>query len=87
MPLPHNRDHKERSRLLRKQMTAAERVLWRKVRRKQLLGMQFYRHKPIDQYVVDFYCPGAQLVIEVDGGHHWEPNNAEADAKRDQVLG
>ncbi len=67
-------------------MTPAERVLWSKVRKKQILGLQFYRQKPIHQYVVDFYCPGADLVIEVDGGQHWEPDHAAADDERDRVL-
>ena len=87
MPLPYNKDHKERSRDLRNNMTPAERVLWSRVRKKQILGLQFYRQKPIDQYVVDFYCPKANLVIEVDGGQHWEPDHAEADRERDAVLG
>lgn len=57
----------ERARELRQNMTDAERVLWSEVRRKQIFGAQFYRQKPIDQFVVDSYCPAAQLVIEVDG--------------------
>ena len=86
MPLPYNKDHKERSRDLRNNMTPAERALWSKVRKKQILGLQFYRQKPIHQYVVDFYCPKADLIIEVDGGQHWEPAHAEADRERDAVL-
>jgi len=53
---------------LRKNMTDAENMLWLKLRRKQLKGYQFYRQKIIGKYVVDFYCPKANLVIEVDGG-------------------
>ena len=87
MPLPYNKKHKERSRDLRNNMTAAERALWSRVRRKQILGLQFYRQKPIHQYIVDFYCPKANLVIEVDGGQHWQPDRAEADRERDAVLG
>ena len=86
MPLPYNKDHKERARALRSNMTDAERKLWSKVRRKQLLGLQFYRQKPIHQYIVDFYCPKAQLVVEVDGGQHWQPDHAEQDRERDAVL-
>ena len=86
MPLPYNNDHKERSRDLRKNMTPAERLVWSKVRRKQILGLQFYRQKPIHQYVVDFYCPKANLIVEVDGGQHWELDHAEADQLRDGVL-
>ena len=62
------------------------RALWSRLRRKQLLGLQFYRQKPIHQYIVDFYCAGARLVIEVDGGQHWQPDHAEGDRERDAVL-
>ncbi len=86
MPLPYNKDHKDRSRDLRSNLTEAERALWSKLRRKQLLGLQVYRQKPIHQYIVDFYCPKAQLVIEVDGGQHWQPDHAEQDRERDAVL-
>ncbi len=86
MPVPYNKDHKERSRDLRSNMTDAEHELWRHVRRKQILGLQFYRQKPIHQYIVDFYCPKAQLVIEVDGGQHWQPDHAENDREREAVL-
>ncbi len=86
MPLPYNKEHKERSRDLRNNMTDAERALWSRLRRKQLLGLQFYRQKPIHQYIVDFYCPKARLVIEVDGGQHWQPDHAEQDRERDSVL-
>ncbi len=86
MPLPYNKDHKHRARDLRSNMTDAERALWSKLRRKQLLGLQVYRQKPIHQYIVDFYCPKAHLVIEVDGGQHWQPDHAEQDRERDAVL-
>ena len=87
MPLPYNKDHKERARDLRKNQTEAESSLWSRLRRKQILGLQFYRQKPIHQYIVDFYCPKARLVIEVDGGQHWQPDHAEQDRERDAVLG
>ena len=84
--LPFNRDHKERARELRTNMTDAERALWNEVRRKQIFGAQFYRQKPVDQFVVDFYCPAAQLVIEIDGEHHREQDHEERDRIRDQTL-
>ena len=52
-------------------MTDAENMLWLKLRRKQLKGHQFYRQKIIGKYIVDFYCPRANLVIELDGGQHY----------------
>ena len=58
--LPYNVDLKELSRQLRKNMTDAERRLWARIRMKQLKGCQFYRQKPIGEYIVDFFCPKAE---------------------------
>jgi len=69
--LQYGRHLKKYSRRLRKEMTEAERVLWSRIRGKQLKGLQVYRQKPIGRFVVDFYCPKAKLVIEVDGGQHY----------------
>ena len=49
-------------------MTDAEHRLWFRLRCKLVLGVQFYRQKPIGKYIVDFYAPAVVLVIEVDGG-------------------
>ena len=56
-------DLKYKARQLRKNMTESERVLWSRVRGKQLSGIQFYRQKPIGDYIVDFYAPKAKLVL------------------------
>ena len=77
---------KQNARLLRKRMTDSERVLWSRLRRKQLFSIQFYRQKPIGQYVVDFYAPKAKLVIEVDGSQHAQGTLADKDELRDQYL-
>jgi len=77
---------KEPSRNLRNNMTEAERVLWYRLRRKQLLGVQFYRQKPIGNYIVDFYAPAANLVIEVDGCQHLEPEHQVQDEIRVKFL-
>ena len=53
---------------LRAAMTDAEHRLWFRLRREQLLGVQFYRQKPIGKYIVDFYAPAVASVIEVVGG-------------------
>ena len=84
--LPYKRNLKPNARKLRSSMTDAEISLWSKVRRKQLHGLQFYRQKPIGAYIVDFYCPAAQLVVEVDGGQHYENIGASRDAVRDRDL-
>jgi len=84
--LRHNRNLLLRSRELRSNMTDAERALWSRLRRKQLNGYQFYRQKIIGNYIVDFYCPGAGLVIEVDGAQHYSEEMLEADRRRDDYI-
>jgi len=51
-------------------MTDAERLLWSKLQRKQMKGLQAYRQRIIGNYIVDFYCPKANLIIGVDGAQH-----------------
>jgi very-short-patch-repair endonuclease len=82
----YSRNLKQPSRELRSNMTDAERVLWARLRGKQLLDEQFYRQKPIGPFIVDFYCHAARLVIEVDGGQHYEPEHARKDVERDRYL-
>ena len=84
--LSYNRDLRLYSRELRNNMTDAERRLWTKLRRKQLKGCQFYRQKIIGNCIVDFYCPTAGLVIEVDGSQHYSAEMLEADKQRDKFL-
>lgn len=67
-------------------MSETEVLLWGKVRKKQILGFQFYRQRPIGPYVVDFYCPKAKLVIEVDGSHHFEEIQEAKDQRREKFL-
>ena len=77
---------KSRARNLRSHLTDSEQYLWSRLRRKQLLGIQFYRQKPLGHYVVDFYAPRAKLVIEVDGSQHHNIENLKMDQKRDAYL-
>ena len=67
-------------------MTDAERLLWSEVRRKQLKGYQFYRQKIIGNYIVDFYCPKARLIIEIDGGQHYYDEKPKKDKVRDDYM-
>lgn len=67
-------------------MTDAEQSLWRRLRGKQIHGVQFYRQKPLGPYIVDFYCPAAKLVIEVDGSQHQETVALTYDRKRYEFL-
>ena len=84
--LPYSKNLKEPARTLRKEMTDAERKLWTVLRGKQILGIQFYRQKPIGPYISDFYAPAAKLVIEADGSQHLEPDHVSADEVRDAFL-
>jgi very-short-patch-repair endonuclease len=84
--LPYNRKLKQPSRKLRKNMTAAEIFLWSKIKRKQIKGCWFYSQKPVGEYIADFYCPRAKLVIEVDGGQHYYQENKEYDKVRNQYM-
>jgi very-short-patch-repair endonuclease len=84
--LPYNRKLKQPARQLRSTMTDAEGRLWARLRGKQLLGVQFYRQKRLGNSIVDFYAPKAHLVIEVDGGPHFEPTQQAADAERTALL-
>jgi len=84
--LPYNKTLKNYARELRKNITNTENLLWSKLRRKQLHGYQFYRQKIISNFIVDFYCPKAKLVIELDGGQHYTKNGKEGDRIRDDYL-
>lgn len=83
---PYNKNLKQPSRDLRNNMTNAEKRLWSKLRAKQILGLQFYRQKPLLNFIVDFYSPTANLVIECDGGQHFTDEGLEADWVRDETL-
>jgi very-short-patch-repair endonuclease len=74
------------SRDLRKNMTYCEKLLWQKLRKKQLKGKQFYRQRPLGNYIVDFYCPAVKLVVEVDGGQHFTEAGKQKDMVRDKYL-
>jgi len=84
--LLYNNQLKQFSRNLRSAMTDAEKLLWSKVRRKQLKGCQFYRQRIIGEYIVDFYCPKANLIIELDGGQHYTEEGRKKDKDRDDYL-
>jgi very-short-patch-repair endonuclease len=84
--LSYNKSLRQLSRNLRKNMTNAERLLWSKVGNRQLKGFQFYRQKTIGNYITDFYCPKAKMVIELDGGQHSTPDGKEKDRIRDDYM-
>ena len=81
----YNKNLKERARSLRNKPTNAEKCIWKRIKLKHL-GYIFYRQKPIGNYIVDFYCPKAHLVIEIDGGHHFTQDGAGNDRNRDEYI-
>ena len=85
--LKYNANLKQPARKLRAAMTDAERLLWSRLRGKQVLGVQFYRQKPLGPYIVDFHAPAAKLVVEVDGSQHFEEAGQVSDRRRDAYLG
>jgi very-short-patch-repair endonuclease len=84
--LKYDEELKQPARKLRSGMTDAERLLWSRLRGKQILGVQFYRQKPLGQYIVDFHAPAAKLVVEVDGSQHFEAAGQASDRRRDAYL-
>lgn len=83
---PYSKNLKELSQKLRSNQTDAERKLWQRINRDQLLGFRFNRQKPLLNYIVDFYCAKAKLIIELDGSHHYEAEHQEKDRQRDDEL-
>ncbi|MBU0531715.1 MAG: endonuclease domain-containing protein [Candidatus Uhrbacteria bacterium] len=77
---------KERRRALRETMAPSEVILWLYLKEKQLCGFKFRRQHSIGEYVVDFYCPKAKLVVEVDGDSHYEPDAEVRDIIRTKYI-
>ena len=71
---------------LRKSMTPAEKVLWGRLRNRKIKGYRFRRQHPIKDFIVDFFCYDAMLVIEVDGEVHDESHQNERDEQRTTIL-
>ena len=72
------------AKVLRKNMTKEERHLWYDFFK--TLPITVNRQKVIGNYIVDFYCANAKIVIELDGSQHYENKGLETDKKRDEYL-
>ena len=75
-----------RARSLRVNSTDTERIIWSALRGHRMNGATFRRQTPIGPYIVDFVCHAAKLVIEIDGGQHFESRQEQRDARRDAYL-
>ncbi|MBF8295103.1 MAG: methylase [Bacteroidetes bacterium] len=82
--MPYDPRLKPIARMLRNNMTLAEVLLWNKLKNKQLCGFDFHRQKPIDEFVVDFFCPKLLLAIEIDGDSH--AGKLERDSQRQRAI-
>jgi very-short-patch-repair endonuclease len=75
-----------RAKALRHDLTDAERKLWAMLRAHRLQGARFRRQTPIGPYIADFVCHAAKLIIELDGGQHFEATHEARDAHRTAFL-
>ncbi|WP_030008022.1 endonuclease domain-containing protein [Picosynechococcus sp. NKBG042902] len=82
--LPYNPDLIARAKQLRQNMTPAEKKLWFGFLKN--FKYRIYRQRPIDYFIVDFYCPKLNLVIEVDGDSHYTPQGQKYDQERTEKL-
>ena len=74
----YNKDKKSFARKLRKNSTLSEFTLWNHLLKgRKLNGYQFFRQRPIDKYIVDFYCKDLKLIIELDGITHLNKQNKD----------
>lgn len=75
-----------RRRALRGLATDAERFLWRLLRTRQFFGLKFRRQHSVGPYIVDFYCAGRRLAVELDGGQHFTVEGQAYDRRRTEYL-
>lgn len=80
----YNFKHKDLARKLRKEMTPHEKRLWFGQLRNY--PVKFYRQRSIDRFIIDFYCPQARLVIELDGSQHYTLEGRQYDEIRSEIL-
>ena len=77
---------KEKRRLLRKNMSKAEVIMWSRLKQKQILGYKFRRQYSVGSYVIDFYCPELKLAIEIDGTSHFKERAEYYDRNRQESI-
>ena len=84
--IPYNPNLVPLANQLRQNMTLAEVLLWNNLKQKQMRGYDFDRQRPIDEYIVDFYCKDLMLAIEIDGWSHDLDASGVNDIQRQQRL-
>ena len=76
----------ERAKIMRENMTLAEKAVWELLKLKKMMGLRFKPQHPIDIFIADFYCHQLKLVIEIDGGIHKTVDQREYDIGREAEL-
>jgi very-short-patch-repair endonuclease len=76
----------EQAKELRNNCNEAEKLLWQRLKRKQIRGYDFHRQKPLVYYIVDFYCTPLRLAIEIDGEIHNNDEIKHRDQFRQELL-
>lgn len=84
--IPYNPKLKEFARQLRNNSTKSEIYLWKHLKGKQMMGYDFHRQKPLDNYIADFFCYELMLVIELDGYTHQLEDVIEKDKMKEKRL-
>ena len=84
--LTYNPKLKSLAKALRKNMTFAEVLLWNELKQKNMCGYDFDRQRPINNFIVDFYCKDLMLAIEVDGISHYSEEAFKADSERQIII-
>lgn len=85
--LPYNKKLTEHAKELRKNMTPAEKKIWYEVlRNRQFENLRWLRQRPIDNFIVDFYCAELKLILEIDGDSHFTEDNMIYDKERTKIL-
>ena len=77
---------RDRSREMRKKMSPAEAKLWSRIRGDQISGLRFRRQHPIGPFIADFFCSRKNLVVEVDGDSHFNPESSQYDKDRTEYF-
>ena len=84
--IPYNPRLKEFAKRMRNNSTQAEIKLWMHLRQKKMRGYDFHRQKPIDEYILDFFCNELMLEIEVDGYTHLLEETQKKDEKKEKSM-
>jgi very-short-patch-repair endonuclease len=81
-----DQDFVDHARSLRKRESAAEQLLWERLRNRRLNGLKFVRQLSTGPFIADFACRDKRLIVEVDGATHSTEKEIAHDRRRDEIL-